>query len=454
MKKFSSPLLQATLTALTSKRSFVVAYSGGVDSHVLLHAMAQWRTDEPQVQLRAIHVNHALSAMDDQWQIHCVAVCQALQIPLTTHTLTIPRHAQRSTEAIGRQLRYRALKELMQDGECVLTAHHQDDQVETFLLQALRGSGLLGLRSIASTQVFGRGALLRPLLNFTRAALLAYAQQHHLNWIEDDTNYLTTFRRNFLRQKIIPLLKTQWPSLTTTVSRTVTHCQQAHDLLAIGSQELVTVLRHPLRDTLQLSALTRLTVEQQSAVIRQWMMNKGVTMPSQIKLNHILSDVVHARRDAMPCVCWGEYIAQRYRDELYIERRLPEHDAHTEFYWHNLAHPLVLPAQLGVLTARRQYGAGIRLHASDTVSVKFRVGGEKIQLQGHAFTHCLKKLLQTWGIPPWWRNRIPLIAVNGIIAQIGNTKKNAAFAVTDPQEDGWVISIHSDESPWQDIYRL
>ena len=213
---FDSTLLLERLTALTASDAasrWLVAFSGGIDSTVLLHALSSTR-EQHQSEIIAIHIDHGLHPDSGEWESHCRQFADNLGVSYISCPVKVDDVLRSGPEAAARQARYAALQTQVWDGDCVLSAHHEDDQAETLLLNLMRGSGIAGLAGIGAAQSFGRGRLLRPLLGVSGAAIEAYAKRYKLGWIEDPTNANIRFDRNFLRQEIMPRLATRWPAVT------------------------------------------------------------------------------------------------------------------------------------------------------------------------------------------------------------------------------------------------
>jgi len=212
----------------------IIAYSGGLDSHVLLHAVAAMRAELTGCEFIAVHINHGLSEKAGQWTKHCANQCEVLNITFAHINVDAKNKTGESPEAVAREVRYQAFREFMQPGDCLLTAHHQDDQAETLLIQLLRGAGPRGLAAMPYYSDFAEGWHARPLLNFSRDELHEYAQQtfsqNQSAWIDDESNSDTRFDRNFLRHEIIPKLKARFPGMAATLSRSAGLCAEASGL--------------------------------------------------------------------------------------------------------------------------------------------------------------------------------------------------------------------------------
>lgn len=401
-----------------SATRFLIAFSGGLDSQVLLHLAAMLRTTHPQWQFRAIHVDHGLQPASAAWAAHCQAVCEALAMPMVNVALQLQIPSGASLEAEARQARYAAFAQQLQPGEMLLTAHHRDDQAETLLLNLLRGSGIDGLAAMPAVRAFAQGYLGRPLLSYSRADLVTYAHQHGLPYLQDPSNADTRFDRNFLRHQVIPLLQQRWPALTTTLARAAHLQSESRQLLHESLQEKLPYYQGSSPHTLSISRLRTASSALQAALLRLWLANAGFRLPTAKKLNSVLHEVLLATPDAVPCVHWTGCEIRRYRDDLYALQPLTAHDA-TQVYDWDTSQPLVLPT-IGVTLVPDMLGAWLKYVRDNkmAVTVRFRQGGEVMELPYRGGRHSLKQLLQEAGIPPWQRNRLPLIYVGERLVNI------------------------------------
>ncbi len=401
--------LRKILAQLPPARCYRVAYSGGRDSHVLLHAMASLREDIDS-DLSAIHVNHGLNPEAGRWASHCQAVCDQLSVPLDVLQVDARPRGGESPEAAARHARYQAFSNLIARDDCLLTAHHLDDQAETLLLQLLRGSGPHGLAGMPAYSQFSLGIHARPLLSFRHSGLGAYAEEHGLEWIEDPSNHDTGFRRNFIRREIFPALVSQWPAAAETLSRSAAHCAESAMLLDNLAASDLQRVRGVQPHQLDVNQLIALDGARQRNVIRYWIRSMGFPLPRQAHLERIQQDVLNAMQDRMPLVRWEDVEIRRYRNTIYIMSPLMQFDHQTVLPW-SLHTSLQLPVDLGVLETGNAENVGIKASvcAQGSISVRFRQGGEICRPAGHAHATTLKKLFQEQGIPPWQRDRIPLI---------------------------------------------
>lgn len=402
--------------------------------------MAQLRAENGPV-LHAAHVDHALHPDSAQWAEHCRAVCADLGIPCQTVRVHAKADSGISPEAAARRARYQALAGLMEPGDCLLTAHHQDDQAETLLLQLLRGSGPHGLAAMPPCAGFDQGLHLRPLLEFSRAALRHYAEEQKLRWIEDPSNISRCFERNTLRHDIMPHLRARWPAAAATLARSARHQAEAAELTdALAGLDLQHA-QGAQKNTLSVSGLNLLSDARKRNVLRHWIKELALPVPDSRHVRHILRDALSARPDGTPCVHWRGAEVRRYRDELHAMAPLPAHDSSQVIHW-DMKQPLILPDGLGTLSCVPDMGRGLKEAScrAAMVTVRFRQGGERCKPVHRRETHELKKLLQEAGVPPWQRARTPLIYIDGQLAAVAGLWVCEPFqAETD--EAGVLISL-------------
>jgi tRNA(Ile)-lysidine synthase len=394
-----------------------LAFSGGLDSCVLLHLLAELRSRLPY-ELHAIHVHHGLQHQADSWQAHCERQCKGYDIPLKTVWLTLKVNSGESLEAVAREARYQAMAEKMEEGDLLLTAQHQDDQAETLLLQLLRGSGPAGLAAMPPLARLGPGWLARPLLDYPRRTLENYAKEHKLNWQEDPSNRDQRFDRNFIRHQIMPLLRSRWPATSSTLSRAARFSGELLMLVREEAEEDLARARIKDSDALSVSALKSLNTIRCRNTLRHWISINGAPLPSSKKLSRIEQEGVHGRIDAMPLITWQGWEVRRYRDRLSLDRNQVIELPTQPLTW-PAGDELTLPEGLGRLIAQRGEGGIAAEHWQQSkVEVRFRHGGERCQLPGQSCHRPLKKLFQEWGVPPWERKHMPLVYLDGELALV------------------------------------
>ncbi|MBP9726832.1 MAG: tRNA lysidine(34) synthetase TilS [Gammaproteobacteria bacterium] len=412
-----------------------VAYSGGVDSHVLLHALVSLR-QHYKFTLRAIHIHHGLNAKASDWQRHCELVCQTLDVELSVHALNMSP-SQENLEACARELRYHYFSSLLQSGDYLLTGHHQDDQAETVVLQLLRGAGPKGMSAMPASSVLGQGMLLRPFLNISRAELVEYAKQHQLIWIDDDSNQNTRFSRNFIRHEIMPLLKQRWPSAVETIARSAKHCAESEKIVDEYTQPLFNqcVLAN---NALSVTQLKNLTPIQQKHVVRHWLSYLNYSLPNEDKLANLLHVFLTAHQDKNPMITWGAVEVRRYQDALIAMPVQATHDASQVFSW-NLQSDLRIESLGIILQAVSCVGSGIKFHSTQNCEIRFRQGDERVYLAYRKGGRSLKKCFQEWHVPVWERDRVPLLYIDNQLAVIIGYGVCEGFLASG-NENGLIIS--------------
>jgi len=430
------------LSAAPGIKRYWLAYSGGVDSHVLLHVLANHQHIFGEAKFQAVHINHSLSSQADLWAEHCRETCERLQIPFIAIDVDATPRPGESPEARAREVRYQAIERLIKTDDCLLTAHHQDDQVETLLLQLLRGSGPKGLAAMPQWSSFHAGYLARPLINVRREDIQAYAMANQLKWVSDESNLNLKFDRNFIRHEIVPRLTQRWPSLAQTISRSARYCAEAVEILDHDARHVLQEINPNGLPCLSVSRLSQLSKAQQRNTLRYWIHQHGKNTPSSTRLEQVIEQLLHAAPDASPKVGWEGCELRRYRDQLHIMAPLSEVNTEESLDW-NIQNPVAIDG-LGELSARPVVGAGIakRLITGRRLSVGFRKGGESIQPAGRPQHHTLKKLFQERGIPPWVRDRTPLIYIDDQLAAVGNLFVDQLFCAQS-DEDGFIFQWES-----------
>jgi len=409
----------AELVRRDDGRRLLVGYSGGLDSTVLLHLLAA-NTDIRRNGLGAIHVHHGLHADADAWAAQCQRSCDALDVPLSIVHVDVDRASGQGLEGAARDARHRAFAQALADDEILALAHHRDDQAETFLLRALRGSGVDGLAAMRSWRAYANGWLWRPLLDVAREELHEHATAHGLAWIEDAGNGDPRFDRNFLRNAVMPLLRQRWPQASHNLARCAALNAQAADLLEADD---VSALQGVMRDdhTLDVDALRAIVPERRARVLRRWIGGLGLQPLPGNGIAVIEADLLPARADTQACFAWSGARIRRWRHLLHAEAMRDPLPAQWSQAWDGTT-PLLLPTgdTLSLLGAER-FDPPLRVHA--------RQGGERIVLPGRGHSHALKHVLQDAGIPPWRRERLPLLSSNdGTLLAAGDAILSASLA--------------------------
>lgn len=393
--------LQAALDRSAAK-NLIVAYSGGLDSTCLLHAAHSLSAASGR-QLRALHINHGLQDAASDWQRHCERQCADLQIELACQAVELPGDA---SEDEARQARYAVFESRIRGDETLLLAQHLDDQLETLLLRLMRGAGPAGLAGMPERRDLGQGQLLRPWLSLGRSELQRFAGEHALSWVEDASNASTAFDRNFCRQEILPRLEDRWPGYRDSWSKS--------QALLAESAELLTDLAHidlgrlsaDQAGGLDLQELAALSPARQRNALRLWLTKLGLSAPGWQTMRQLLDEFITAREDGAGVLDMGQFYLQRFQQRLYALRHLPLNDA--VLNWDARENrELPLPGN-GALAVSAAAESGLRPELAPDLQVRYRQGGESIRLPGRP-AKPLKKLFQEQGIPPWHRERMPLI---------------------------------------------
>ncbi len=422
---FNSKVLLSRLAKLAEgidkPRRFLVAFSGGMDSTVLLRSLAA-STDKHRTPILAIHINHGLHDEASEWAAHCRTVAADLEVPFVSETVGIDDNSGLGPEAAARQARYDAFRPFVEEGDWLLSAHHEDDQAETLLLNLMRGSGLAGLAGIGAIQSFAGGMLVRPLLGVSGASIEAYAEAHKLRWIDDPSNLDTRFDRNFLRQEIIPAIAQRWPGVSVRLGRSAELAGEASELLNdLAELDLDAVSTGVKPDRLDIDGLKSLSEKRQRNVLRYAARKCGLPAPPATRLYQITHELIPAREDAQPLVGWPGAEIRRYRDKLYLlaETTPEEKPAVTELTadgcW------LDLGTGKGQMRLEAGVDGGIDREAvKGGLALRFRQGGEEFCPAGRKRTHKLKKLLQEDGVVPWMRQSIPLLYSGDCLVAVGD----------------------------------
>ncbi len=420
---FTEHSLSVQLAGIAQDSRLVVAFSGGLDSSVLLYALHRLHQITPFASsLCAIHVNHGLSPNAAAWQHFCEQTCARLGIELLVECVHIDRSAAASLENLAREQRYAAFARRLEPRDCLLMAHHLDDQAETFLLRTLRGAGPRGLAAIPASRPLGTGMVLRPLLGFTRRALEDFARAQALQWIEDESNASALFDRNYCRLELLPLLEQRWPAYRESWRRSAQLCGEAEELLQeLAAQDYALVVTDS-ETVIDVALLKQLSQTRQRNLLRYWLLRVGVSDPGWHTLQQIVTELLQAATDAQPHVSWFSHSTanadaqavggavrlslRRHRDHLHLLLELPEWSKLESYDW---APPALLPLTgNGSLRAELGLGGGLRQAKESALQVRYRQGGESCRLAGRR-TRSLKKILQDAAVAPWLRHRLPLL---------------------------------------------
>lgn len=422
-------LIAARLLALAPAR-VVIAFSGGMDSTVLLHLLAAgFRAGGPG--LHAIHCDHGIHRDSATWAERCAEAATALGVSFEVVALDLPANSAQGLEAAARSARYAAFAARLEAGDVLVTAHHADDQAETFLLMALRGAGPAGLAAMPTLAPLGLGRHARPLLDCTRADIAAWAGSRALEWGEDPSNDDVARDRNRIRHRVLPQLRERWPSAARSLARAATLSNEARALLEVLADLDLAPHRDPAAPyRLPLAALGGLDAPRARNALRRWLLAQDLPPPPSKALGRILDEVIPARPDAKARVAWpGAWVA-RYAGMLHAGVTLPPPPTGT---WPFApGRTLALPAG-GALTLEPARGEGLAaaLVAAQPVEVRYREGTESIRARGEAHHRTLKKLLVSQRVAPWMRSRLPLIYVGGQLAAVADLIVADGFAAAE-----------------------
>lgn len=403
-----------------ARPTLLVAYSGGLDSTVLLHALHQLQSEIP-FHLSAMHVHHGLSDHADDWAALCDKTCADLGVPFQHYQVAIDAHSGLGTEATARAARYKAFNTASVDFICL--AHHQDDQAETLLLQLARGAGVKGLAGMG--QVDSARRLIRPFLHCSRADLLLYAKQHGLQWVDDESNADTAYDRNFIRHTLMPVFNQRYTSITKTLARSAAHMAEAsemlNDLAELDAANIITAAQP--YSTIQLDQLELLSEARQGNVIRFWLVSNQLQTPSAALLTQILQQLKSEKTDTSIQIKVADNLhVMRYQKRAYLVNA-QENMPPINLLWQD-EDAVVLPNLTKLIfTKRKGDGFAYQRGGSDIkLRIRNREGGEFFRPVLGRPRRSLKVIMQSSEIPPWLRPQLPLIFMDEslvIIPDIG-----------------------------------
>ncbi len=419
-------------------KSMTVALSGGIDSVVLLHLLYQLQKTQ-NFTLKASHVNHGLSKNADKWVKFCEKLCAQLSVPLDVNYVKLPQKKSLGIEGEARQLRYEKLLQTKTD--LVVLAHHEDDQAETFLLQLIRGAGVKGLSSMAHFDEHRH--LWRPLLNTSRIDIERHAKQHKLKWIEDESNQNIDFDRNYIRSKVLPILKNRFSHIIKVISRSSSHLAEAQHLLDdLAKIDLKSYLKsNKYKHKLQVKTINKLSLTRAKNVLRYWLELNDQMMPSKDLLDELLRQVLTAKKDAeLKIQLSKEFEIRRYQDEIYIVLKNEKNQKNYEIIW--AGEPEIILSNGQKLIFKKVKGKGINLKflKNKKLIIRNRQGGEFFKPDSKRPTKKIKQMLQESDLPPWDRENLPLIFVGDDLAFVPNFGIDTKFQ-TKPNEVGLKVIL-------------
>ena len=430
--QLSTFLVDVFLSQTLVNPKLVVAFSGGLDSCVLLHLLANLRKTLP-FQLSAHHVNHGLSPNSTSWVNFCAEFCAKLNISLIISNVKVELNSGSGIETAAREARYKAL--LATDSDFICLAHHQDDQAETLLLQLARGAGVKGLAGMGAVN----NKLLRPLLHAPRSALGSYAKQHQLSWVEDESNADTKFDRNFIRHEILPKLQAQYPAIKQTISRSAAHLADCSALLDDLAELDAANSFKQNKQQLSLQILASLSAARASNLVRWWLAQNQIAMPSTPVLQQIVQQLLGAKADAAIQIKVSDsFTVRRYQGCAYL---VPNSTASApiNLLWQG-EESVILPDNSRLIFTQKM-GEGFALNRVKNIKlrIKNREGGERFRPQLGRPQRSLKQVLQTHAMPPWQREQLPLIFMDEILVIIPNVSVDAG-SQAGKDEMGLVVS--------------
>ena len=449
-KPDSFDALEATVAAALGPLLFhgarlVLGLSGGVDSMVLLAVLR--RLAAPlDFRLSCVHINHNISPNAGRWAAFCTRLCKRHGIALALREVDLTPYRAEGVEAAARRARYEVYA-LQSDADFVMLAQHQDDQAETLLLQLLRGAGVRGGAAMPLLRQQGRHAegegarrpaIVRPMLAVTRRQIEAYARKRRLRWVEDESNADTRYDRNFLRHRVLPIIGHAFPAYRATLTRSARHLAEASLLLdQLAEADAKRVAKG---NRLELAALRRLGAPRAKNLLRWLLLQRGAQAPESDRLEEGLRQLFEARDDAAVYVALGTIELRRYAGCAYLLPVLPEARTDWRREWDG-SHALALPELGGTLHFARKAGAGLacaRVHEAG-LSLRLRTGGEKLRMQAAGSTRSLKNLLQEARLPPWERERLPLIYCGDTLVAVPGLGVASGWGAS-RGEAGWRIS--------------
>jgi tRNA(Ile)-lysidine synthase len=419
-----------------SSGKFWIACSGGMDSSVLLHLFYSNKNKIDQ-DMEVIYVNHGLQEESDDWAVFCEKQSLQYDIPFTQLQITEICPKGSSVEAWAREKRYSLIEEVMNQYDVLFTAHHQDDQVETFFLQALRGAGPRGLVSMPLVKKYAKSLHARPLLKYSRSELKHYAEENNIIWQDDKSNFDLRYDRNYFRHKIVPIIEERWPAYRETINRLISHQKESKELLDEVAKDDIKLVQHKNMMSLELDIIQNLSIERQKNIIFVWLRELNLNPPGSKNIEQIISDIIYSSTDKSPRVNWGNVEVRRYKNLLYASKIMIGHDANIEYTWKP---ENILNILDETLVAKSECGKGISKLKTENADfvVRYRQGGEKIHPDNLSHSKTVKQLFQEQSVLPWLRDRIPLIYINGKLAVIPGFCIDKSYSA-DKNESSWDI---------------
>ncbi|NVJ62036.1 MAG: tRNA lysidine(34) synthetase TilS [Gammaproteobacteria bacterium] len=396
--------------------------SGGADSMVLLELLYEFKRTRPDLKLGAIHVNHSISPNAHNWAEFCKKCCQDYNIEYYERTIQIGNQTRQGLEKPLREARWQAFSDVIQDSflsneegsikPVLFVAHHQDDQVETLLLNLLRGTGVAGASGMSEWEERSDFFLARPLIDIPKQSIITFAEENNLDWVDDESNQEVQYRRNFLRHNVLPVIAEQWPNYSQTLSRFTRNMQMTGQL--VSELAKIDVRATQLGDGLDLNKFRVLSFERQLNLLRHWILQKQRYSPSEVQLTEMLKQLKNLDSDSNFQFKLNDDVLTVHENELLlISEKLFNAESY-EYIWRDLSKPIDIQEINGTLLVEK--GGELRLpNSSETVRVCSRKGGENCWPILRDKRTSLKKVFQELGIARWKRASVPLVFYNDIL---------------------------------------
>ncbi|QJC36104.1 tRNA lysidine(34) synthetase TilS [Enterobacteriaceae endosymbiont of Donacia cincticornis] len=404
-------------------KKILLAYSGGIDSTVLLYNLVKLREKYPLI-IRAIHINHNLHKKSDDWMKFCFLNCKKLNVLFIHKNIYINKN--NNIEENARKKRYQIFKKIIKDNEILVTAHNLDEQCETFFLFLKRGSGPKGLSSMSTITMINNFKIFRPFLNISKNEIFNYAIKKKINWIEDPSNKDIKYDRNFLRNIILPKIINRWPFFQKNLARSIKNYDEQEKLLCdLMKPVLIKLIQK--NNSLFISPLYSFKENKRNFIIRKWIeYNKYYYLPSRKLLNIIWNEIICCKNNNNPQIKIGEYSIRKYKNYLFCIKYFPNLKNNI-LIWNDFKKSLILPNKLGKLTIlyhennKKKITHIKKPENKEIVYIKFNNPTEKYYFNNSEYKKNINNIWKNLNIPKWEREQIPLLFYNEkLIAELKN----------------------------------